>query len=497
MPALEPAAAVSNAVTTASQEQSLSETASAGDSKVDDRVRPPTELVVSDALVMIEGSRIPLLVFVNSRSGGQQGKPLLAQFSSWLRPEQVIDLATTKPEDALRRFAAVDELRVLVSGGDGTCGWLMTAMENVGCNFPLATMPLGTGNDLARTLRWGHGLTASMRREQWLHRVAQANIVGLDRWCASPPGQGLRIRGRGSRDEGSGTRAAGARAAGARARLASEPLPSNPNPTRRVRLYDCKEPVTGLPPTFVAGPQTPASAASSSAASTAPPASTAREYNGVFNNYFGLGIEAHGIYAFHKAREANPARFSGRLKNQALMGALGLPTTGLCGCCCPAPQLKPRLKLSVRRATAQGGAGAAHISPWEEVELPSRLKAIILINIPSHSAGANPWGSARSAVPQDYADGIIEVVGAVNALHGIAYLSLNKVLRLRRGPGCFKRLAQAAEVRLELLEPLHVQVDGEPWLQPAGTFAISCTGKSNVRPLAASAQPALPRAQQL
>lgn len=427
MSALVPAAVVSDAVTTAtSQEQLLSET----DSNVDDRVRTPpleAEVVVSDALVMIEGSRIPLLVFVNSRSGGQQGKPLLAQFSSWLRPEQVIDLATTKPEDALRRFAAVDDLRVLVCGGDGTCGWLMTAMENVGCTFPLATMPLGTGNDLARTLRWGHGLTGSMRREQWLRRVAQANIVGLDRW--------------------------------------------------RVRLYDCKEQITGLPPTFVAGQQTPASSTASSSSSAA---STAREYNGVFNNYMGLGIEAHAIYAFHKAREANPERFSGRLKNQALMGALGLPTTGLCGCCCPAPQLKPRLKLSVRRATAQGGAGAAHISPWEEVELPSHLKAIILVNIPSHSAGAYPWGSARSAVPQDYADGIIEVVGTVNALHGLAYLSLNKALHLRRGPGCFKRLAQAAEVRLELLEPLHVQVDGEPWLQPAGTFAISCKGKSNV-----------------
>lgn len=427
MSALVPAAVVSDAVTTAtSQEQLLSET----DSNVDDRVRTPpleAEVVVSDALVMIEGSRIPLLVFVNSRSGGQQGKPLLAQFSSWLRPEQVIDLATTKPEDALRRFAAVDDLRVLVCGGDGTCGWLMTAMENVGCTFPLATMPLGTGNDLARTLRWGHGLTGSMRREQWLRRVARANIVGLDRW--------------------------------------------------RVRLYDCKEQITGLPPTFVAGQQTPASSTASSSSSAA---STAREYNGVFNNYMGLGIEAHAIYAFHKAREANPERFSGRLKNQALMGALGLPTTGLCGCCCPAPQLKPRLKLSVRRATAQGGAGAAHISPWEEVELPSHLKAIILVNIPSHSAGAYPWGSARSAVPQDYADGIIEVVGTVNALHGLAYLSLNKALHLRRGPGCFKRLAQAAEVRLELLEPLHVQVDGEPWLQPAGTFAISCKGKSNV-----------------
>jgi len=429
-----PPSAVSDAtMTSLPAEVQPSETASVKDSNVDDRERTPTieaELVVSDALVMIEGSRIPLLVFVNSRSGGQQGKPLLAQFSSWLRPEQVIDLAVTKPEDALRRFAAVDELRVLVCGGDGTCGWLMTAMENVGCNFPLATMPLGTGNDLARTLRWGHGLASSMRRQQWLRRVAEARIVGLDRW--------------------------------------------------RVRLYDCKEQVTGLPPTFVAAQMAPASSASSSTASTAPPASTALEYNGVFNNYMGIGIEAHGIYAFHRAREANPERFSGRLKNQALMAMLGLPTTGLCGCCCPAPQLKPRLKLSVRRAAPQGGAGAAHISPWEEVELPSHLKAIVLVNIPSHSAGANPWGSARSAIPQDYADGIIEVVGAVNALHGIAYLALNKTLRFRRGPGCFKRLAQAAEVRLELLEPLHVQVDGEPWLQPPGILAVSCTGKSNV-----------------
>ena len=89
MPAPAPAAVVSD---TTAQEQSLSEAASAVDSKVDDRGGTPTteaEPAVSGALKMIEGSKIPLLVFVNSRSGGQQGKPLLAQFSSWLRPEQV------------------------------------------------------------------------------------------------------------------------------------------------------------------------------------------------------------------------------------------------------------------------------------------------------------------------------------------------------------------------------------------------------------------------
>ena len=95
MPAPAPAAVVSD---TTAQEQSLPEAASAGDSKVDDRGGSPTteaEPAVSGALKMIEGSKIPLLVFVNSRSGGQQGKPLLAQFSSWLRPEQVAKVIVT------------------------------------------------------------------------------------------------------------------------------------------------------------------------------------------------------------------------------------------------------------------------------------------------------------------------------------------------------------------------------------------------------------------
>jgi hypothetical protein len=234
--------------------------------KRESAIPQPTSDLDKSALTTIEGSQIPLLVFVNSRSGGQQGKPLLERFSTWLGKEQVVDLAQTKPEDALRRFAGVADLRVLVCGGDGTCGWLMTAMETVGCKFPMATMPLGTGNDLARCLRWGHGLTSNMKRKEWLRRVAEAQITGLDRW--------------------------------------------------RIRLHECASEVKGLPRTF----RQIESAGTSGAA----------EFEGVFNNYLGIGIEAHGMYAFHTAREANPSRFSNRLKNQALMGALGLPTTGLC-----------------------------------------------------------------------------------------------------------------------------------------------------------------------
>ena len=135
--------------------------------------------------------------------------------------------------------------------------------------------------------------------------------------------------------------------------------------------------------------------------------------------------------------------------------------------------------LTTRAATPATG-GATSVDAWEAVELPSHLKGILLVNIPSHAAGANPWGASKSAVPQSYADGIIEVVGFYNAMHAIAYGSLNKAMHLQRGPARLMRIAQAAELRMELAEPLHVQIDGEPWLQPAGTIEVTHFGTSNM-----------------
>lgn len=46
---------------------------------------------------------------------------------------------------------------------------------------PVAVLPLGTGNDLSRTLGWGKSFDGE-DLESFLHKVEQAQVMLLDRW---------------------------------------------------------------------------------------------------------------------------------------------------------------------------------------------------------------------------------------------------------------------------------------------------------------------------
>ena len=103
----------------------------------------------------------PVLVFVNSRSGPQQGHLLITQLRRLLNPIQVWDLGEDGgPEIVLESFCAFRNLRILVCGGDGTVSWIIATLEKMKLKRkwpPIAILPLGTGNDLARMHGWGGG----------------------------------------------------------------------------------------------------------------------------------------------------------------------------------------------------------------------------------------------------------------------------------------------------------------------------------------------------
>ncbi|XP_064228944.1 diacylglycerol kinase delta isoform X6 [Aotus nancymaae] len=126
----------------------------------------------------------PLLVFVNSKSGDNQGVKFLRRFKQLLNPAQVFDLMNGGPHLGLRLFQKFDTFRILVCGGDGSVGWVLSEIDNLNLHkqCQLGVLPLGTGNDLARVLGWGSACDDDTQLPQILEKLERASTKMLDRW---------------------------------------------------------------------------------------------------------------------------------------------------------------------------------------------------------------------------------------------------------------------------------------------------------------------------
>ncbi|XP_054266246.1 diacylglycerol kinase theta-like isoform X2 [Macrosteles quadrilineatus] len=205
----------------------------------------------------------PLLVFVNVKSGGCQGLELISSFRKLLNPYQVFDLDNGGPLPGLYVFRHIKDYKILVCGGDGTIGWVLQCLDNVGqdseCSSPpCAIVPLGTGNDLARVLRWGPGYTGGEDPMNLLRDVIDAEEIRLDRW------------------------------------------------------------------TVVFHPEDKGDDKMQTTNSTAGSTSEDNTQIFVMNNYFGIGIDADLCLDFHNAREENPNKFNSRLHNKGVYVKMGL-----------------------------------------------------------------------------------------------------------------------------------------------------------------------------
>lgn len=166
----------------------------------------------------------------------------------------------------------------------------------------------------------------------------------------------------------------------------------------------------------------------------------------VMNNYFGLGLDADLCLDFHNAREEKPEKFNSRNYNKGVYVKVSLrKMVGRKMC----KDLHKVLKLEVDGVN---------------VELPP-IEGIIILNIMSWGSGANPWGPEkddRFSKPNHW-DGNLEVVGVTGMVH---------MGQIQSGLRSAVRIAQGSHIKIHMTREIPVQVDGEPWIQPAGDIVV-------------------------
>ena len=173
--------------------------------------------------------------------------------------------------------------------------------------------------------------------------------------------------------------------------------------------------------------------------------------------FFSVGFDASIAMQFHQLRERTPCCADSVTKIVA-----GHTVLGFAEAFAARKYLRPGV-LSLR-------------VDGREVAIPPGARTLQFFNIHSSATGIDFFGCDEPSTPeelQEYeppniGDGLIEIVATMSAWHLGA---------IRLGFGHSHRVAQGASVEMVLREPLPVQVDGEPWLQPPAVIHVSTRGK--------------------
>lgn len=394
-----------------------------------------------------QGKSRKVVAFVNSKSGGQTGElimqvlqsqleeppdpndpgsfnaersPLIGSvcdLSDWVEPEATIDRLAAELRRTINsgHTGHETETRLLVCGGDGTVTWILTALENCEAleglreHFPVGIVPLGTGNDLARSLGWGPRLYSTDQLTSYLQWVGEADVVSLDRWrvllrphAALPSDHKLRKPG-------------------------SHPQLVE-DASLRNSFLDVFEDV--LPQPNVRRDQQ-------------------EVFLGHWQNYFSVGADAQIAEAVDRARSFSSC---GRLFFRNGLGKVVYAVAGARLLCCTR-----RLRKDVHHMHVGRDNGAAEIGMDDLQEANPGI--LMFQNINSYAGGMRvvPTDEEASTPPKP-GDGALEVMTARN-MFSMAWAGFLKCGRPNYMCTCDR-------VAFTLDEDAAMQVDGEPWLVP-------------------------------
>ncbi|KAK4712935.1 hypothetical protein R3W88_018842 [Solanum pinnatisectum] len=377
-------------------------------------------------------SESPIIVFINAKSGGRHGPELKARLQDLMGEEQVFDLSAVKPNEfvqyglsCLEKFAALgdtcaketrEKIRVVAAGGDGTVGWVLGCLGELKRQDrdpvpPTGIIPLGTGNDLSRSFGWGGSFPFNWKTatKRILDRVANGPICHLDSWnlvISMPAGEAMET-------------------------------------PYSLKTSDC----ASLDQELEIDGELP---------------ETSSYYQGVFYNYFSIGMDAQVAYGFHHLRNEKPYLAQGPLSNKLIYSGYSCKQGWFFAPCSSDPGLRGLnniLRLYVKKVNS---------SKWEQVPIPSSVRSIVTLNLPSYGSGRNPWGNLKPEylekkgfVEAHADDGYVEIFGLKHGWH--ASMVMVELISA-------KHIAQASAIRFELRggewKEAYMQVDGEPWKQP-------------------------------
>mmetsp|Transcript_27295 Transcript_27295/g.51726 ORF Transcript_27295/g.51726 Transcript_27295/m.51726 type:complete len:543 (+) Transcript_27295:174-1802(+) len=421
-----------------------------------------------------------VVAFLNSGSGGGVGKLILKDMQTLLGQEFVFDLRKcgrgNMPSDNLLPYAKDPLVRVLACGGDGTMGWILSSLDEVWKqilgdtqpleespfkgHLPLAMMPLGTGNDLSRSFGWGPTFSNSMRKQGMIDKVVQATPQPLDRWRAVVvPFKSLStdarkwvpaMLGEKMRNRTESIRALQTVFTAEEEESDSDRGVRNEGGAGGAKVEDDSDAVSTR------------SASCSVVSGVDDLAPTAQSFDGVFCNYFSIGLDARVAFSFHKEREEHPERFTSPLKNKMKYIQKGISVGGLLSFTTASLPKKLNGKVRVMVEDVDG--------ELREIPMPAHCRGVALLNIQSYGGG-NRFANGGS-----YNDGLIEVIFFTHPIGMGICAGMGPILPFLR----FKVRSRTSRVCIRIDEPYHCQVDGEPWMQSAGVFQISYFGRSPV-----------------
>lgn len=393
-----------------------------------------SDLYYFDSKLFPQHDFTPVLCFVNSESGGNQGKLVMSCLKTLLNPIQIFDLKkkNADPYKALLKFRCfLPNLRILVCGGDGTVSWILSIIdkikEDTTLDFfhrpPVAVLPLGTGNDLSRCLGWGSTTYANITDiKNILDDISwRCNIEVLDRWILS--------------------------------------LTNGNDDTKEQKK------------TFV------------------------------FQNYFGIGVDAEVVSKFHENREREKnKRSSSQIRNIILYGLFGaqeimarhhadihkvIELLDNEGRVIPIPEGAEGLIFSNISSFAGGSQlwydelqcqniskdGQGEVGDEDSISSPRLMREDNdnddFHDVFSRSSGSlSPWSSASSQ------DGLLEVVAVTGALH---------LAQIKAGIASSIKLAQSSSFEIRLSKSLPIEFDGEPMRTQSNASVLTISkGKSAV-----------------